>query len=101
LEGFVLKKLYVGNIPWTATEDGIKNHFAKAGEVKTVNIIQDRDTGRSRGFCFIEVELENLDEVIRNFDGKEMGGRALKVNEAREREPRGNRPSGEDSFGRK
>jgi RNA recognition motif-containing protein len=86
-EGFVGKKLYVGNIPWTATEEEIKSFFAVAGEVKSVSIITDRDTGRSRGFCFVEMET-GADEAIQQLNGKEMGGRALKVNEAREREPR-------------
>ena len=95
VEGFVLKKLYVGNIPWAATEDDLRNFFAGVGTVKTVNIITDRDSGRSKGFCFVEIELENLDEALK-LDGKEMGSppRALKVNEAHPQQPRGNKPYG-------
>jgi len=80
------KKLYVGNIPWTATEETLKDYFSAIGEVKSVSIITDRETGKSRGFCF--VEMENADEAITQLNGKDMGGRALKINEAREREPR-------------
>jgi RNA recognition motif-containing protein len=88
------KKLYVGNIPWSATEESLSAYFGKAGEVKSVKIITDKETGRSRGFCF--VEMENADEAISQFNGKELEGRTLKVNEAIEREPRstGSRDSG-------
>lgn len=80
------KKLYVGNISWNSTEDVVRDHFAQVGEVKSVNIITDRETGKSRGFCF--VEMENADEAINQLDGKELDGRVLKVNEAKERDPR-------------
>jgi RNA recognition motif-containing protein len=79
------KKLYVGNIPWTATEDQLKQYFAPYGDVTSVNIIMDRETNRSRGFCF--VEMENADEAITQLNGKEFEGRVLKINEARERQP--------------
>lgn len=96
------KKLYVGNISWNSTEDDVRKYFAQIGEVSSVNIITDKETGKSRGFCF--VEMENADEAIKQLDGKELGGRALKVNEAREREPRsGGAPRGgsygKDSYG--
>jgi RNA recognition motif-containing protein len=95
LEGFVSSnKLYVGNIPGSATEEELKSYFSAVGEVKSVSIITDRDTGRSRGFCF--VEMEYADEAITQLNGKEMGGRALKINEAREREPR---TGGSKSYG--
>ena len=85
------KKLYVGNLPWKSTEEEITEHFGQFGEIKTVNIITDRESGRSRGFCF--VEMENADEAIEKLDGQDFQGRELKVNEAqeKERQPRSNR----------
>ncbi|MFH1762470.1 MAG: RNA-binding protein [bacterium] len=80
------KKLYVGNIPYNSTEEQIKELFAKHGEVEAVNIITDRETGRSRGFCF--VEMENADEAVTSLNGTNFGGRSLRINEARERSPR-------------
>lgn len=80
------KKLYVGNLSWNSTEEGVRNLFAQYGEVHSVNIITDRETGRSRGFAF--VEMENADEAIANLNEKEFEGRNLKVNEAQERKPR-------------
>jgi RNA recognition motif-containing protein len=81
-----VKKLYVGNIPWTVTEDQVRAYFSTIGEVRSVNIITDRETGRCRGFCF--VEMENAEEAITQLNGKDFEGRPLKVNEAKEREPR-------------
>ena len=80
------KKLYVGNLSFTSSEEEIKTMFSQFGEVTSVTIIKDRDTGRSRGFGF--VEMENADAAIAQLNGKEFGGRALTVNEAREREDR-------------
>ena len=77
------QKLYVGNLPFTATEDEIRDLFAQHGEVQSVALITDRDTGRPRGFCF--VEMENATAAISALDGKDFGGRNLKVNEARDR----------------
>jgi RNA recognition motif-containing protein len=82
----VPKKLYVGNLSFTSSEEEIKTLFAQFGEVTSVTIIKDRDTGRSRGFGF--VEMENADAAIAQLNGKEFGGRTLTVNEAREREDR-------------
>jgi RNA recognition motif-containing protein len=82
----VPKKLYVGNLSFTSSEEEIKTLFAQFGEVTAVTIIKDRDTGRSRGFGF--VEMENADAAIAQLNGKDFGGRALTVNEAREREDR-------------
>jgi RNA recognition motif-containing protein len=83
-----LKKIYVGNLPFTATEDGIKELFGQHGTVHSVALINDRETGRPRGFGFIEVEDDALSAMFQNLDGQEMGGRALRVNEAQNR-PRG------------
>lgn len=80
------KKLYVGNLSFNATEEEIKTLFAQFGEVKSVALIKDRNTGRARGFGF--VEMENADAAIAGLNGKDVGGRAITVNEAREREDR-------------
>ena len=80
------KKLYIGNLSFNSTEEEIKTLFAQYGEVTSVTLINDRETGRPRGFGF--VEMENADEAIAQLNGKEFGGRALTVNEAREREKR-------------
>ena len=80
------KKLYVGNLPWSTTEEGLRNAFGQHGEVLSVNIITDRETGRSRGFGF--VEMENAEAAIAAMNEKEYEGRKLRVNEAQERQPR-------------
>ena len=80
------KNIYVGNLPWKTTEEEIKELFNKFGEVLSVKIIKDRETGRPRGFGF--VDMENADAAISELNGKDFGGRALRVNEARERAPR-------------
>ena len=88
-------KIYVGNIPFSSTEADLRELFEQFGEVSSVKIITDRVTGRSRGFGFIE--MPNDDEAqnaIASLDGKEFGGRPLRVNVSRPREDRGgpNRP---------
>ncbi len=83
-----MKKLYVGNLPFTATEDDIKEMFGQHGTVHSVALINDRETGRPRGFGFVEIEDGDLDNMLQALDGKELGGRALRVNEAQDR-PRG------------
>jgi RNA recognition motif-containing protein len=88
----VAKKLYVGNLPFSTSEDEVKEFFSQIGEVESVKIITDRETGRSRGFCF--VEMENADEAISNLNGKELGGRKITISEAREKEQRGNHHGG-------
>jgi RNA recognition motif-containing protein len=82
----VAKKLYVGNVPWTSTEDELKSLFSTHGEVKSVVIVKDRETGRSRGFAF--VEMENADAAMNALNNTDFGGRNLKINEAMERPPR-------------
>jgi RNA recognition motif-containing protein len=93
----VSKKLYVGNLSFNSTEEEIKTAFGQFGEVTSVTIIKDRDTGRSRGFGF--VEMENADAAIAGLNGKDMGGRTLTVNEAREREDRKRGGGGGDRGG--
>ena len=78
------KKLYVGNIPWSSGEEEIKELFSSFGEVHSVSIINDRVTGRPRGFCF--VEMENAEEAADQLNDTDLGGRQIKVNEARERQ---------------
>jgi len=81
-----MKKLYVGNIPWNCSEDDLKELFTQFGEVSFVRIITDRETGRSRGFGF--VEMENGDKAISELDNTDFMSRALRVSEAKERESR-------------
>ncbi len=83
-----MKKLYVGNLPFSATEDEISELFGQHGTVHSIALINDRETGRPRGFGFVEVDDNDLQNIIQALDGKEMGGRALRVNEAQDR-PRG------------
>jgi RNA recognition motif-containing protein len=81
------KRLYVGNLPFSATEDEVRALFANYGTVTAVNLITDRDTGNPRGFGFVEME-DGAEEAISALDNHDMGGRKLKVNEARPREER-------------
>ena len=83
-----MKKLYIGNLPFTATEDEIKELFGAHGDVHSVALINDRETGRPRGFGFIEMDDAAAVAAQQALDGQEMGGRALKVNEAQDK-PRG------------
>ena len=76
------KKLYVGNLSFQTTEAEVKELFGQSGPVETVRIITDRDTGRSKGFGFVEME-EGADHAIAQLNGKDFNGRALTVNEAR------------------
>jgi cold-inducible RNA-binding protein len=83
-------KLYVGNLPYNTSEGDLQTMFGQAGIVKSVQIIKDRDTGRSKGFGFIEMSSqEEAQKAISMFNGKEMDGRALTVNIARPKEERG------------
>lgn len=79
-------KLYVGNISYQMDESGLEKEFANFGTVKSVKIVTDRDSGRSKGFGFVEMETEeDAQKAIESLDGKEMDGRAIRVNVARER----------------
>jgi RNA recognition motif-containing protein len=84
-----MKKMYVGNLPWSTTEDDLKELFASYGEVHSVAVITDRETGRSRGFGFVEMDPDNADNAMRELDGRDFGGRNLRVNEAQKKERRG------------
>ena len=81
------KKLYVGNLSYETTESDLKELFGQTGSVETVRIITDRDTGRSKGFGFVEMQ-EGGDKAIAEINGKDFRGRALTVNEARPMSPR-------------
>jgi RNA recognition motif-containing protein len=89
-------KLYVGNLAFQTTSQELQALFAQAGTVESASIIEDRDTGRSKGFAFVEMSTEEeAASAIQQFNGKEVGGRMLKVNEAR---PRENRSGGGRNF---
>jgi RNA recognition motif-containing protein len=85
----LVKKLYVGNLPFSATEDEVRDLFERHGTVHSVSLITDRDSGRPRGFGFVEMDDQAAQSAIDALDGTDMSGRDLRVNEAREREPRG------------
>jgi RNA recognition motif-containing protein len=85
----VTKKLYVGNLPYSVTETDLRTMFEQVGEVAEATVITDRETGRSKGFGFVEMSTEEeAQEAIRRFNGFEMNSRPLTVNEARPREER-------------
>jgi RNA recognition motif-containing protein len=85
-----MKNIYVGNCPFSVTEDQLRDLFATYGEVDRVNIITDRDTGRPRGFAFVEMpDAEAADAAIKGLNGTDLGGRDLKVNEARPKRDQG------------
>ena len=82
-------KLYVGNLSYTATEDELRQLFSQAGSVKSVSVIKDRDTGRSKGFAFVEMASDDdAQKAISQFNGQSFQDRSLKVNVARPREDR-------------
>ena len=83
------KKIYVGNLPWSTTSASLESLFSTYGTVRSAEVIADRDTGRSRGFGFVEMETdEACEQAIQALNGQEVDGRAITVNEARERTPR-------------
>ena len=93
-------KLYVGNLSFQTTSQDLQELFGQAGTVQSANVIEDRDTGRSKGFAFIEMSTqEEANSAIEQFNGKEVGGRALKVNEAKPRENRSGGGGGGRGFG--
>jgi RNA recognition motif-containing protein len=83
-----MTKLYVGNLPFTATEDAVRALFSHHGTVEKVSLISDRDTGRPRGFGFVEMSNSDASRAQQALNGKDFDGRALKINEAQDR-PRG------------
>jgi len=94
-------KIYVGNLPWSTTSADLEALFAAHGAVRSAEVISDRETGRSRGFGFVEMETnEGLQAAIAALNGHEMNGRPLTVNEARERTPRSGGGGGGGGGGR-
>ena len=91
-----MKSIYVGNLPYSATEQEVRDLFGSYGEVKLVKLVIDRETNRPKGFGFVEMDDAAAQEAIQALDGQEFGGRRLRVNEARERTDRprsfGDRP---------
>lgn len=83
------KKIYVGNLSFDATEEQVSEMFAQYGTVESVAMITDRDSGRFRGFCFVEMEESAANAAIKALNDTDMDGRTLRVNEARPREERG------------
>jgi RNA recognition motif-containing protein len=83
-----MKSIYVGNLPFSATEEEVRGLFSPFGDVASVKIVSDRETGRPRGFAFVEMGDADADNAIKALESHQMGGRALKINEARPRAPR-------------
>jgi hypothetical protein len=85
---FMSKSIFVGNLPWSATEEQVQNLFARHGTVISVKLVSDRETGRGRGFGFVEMANAEADAAIQSLDSFRLDGRALRVNEAQPRAPR-------------
>ncbi|MDY0260444.1 MULTISPECIES: RNA-binding protein [unclassified Desulfovibrio] len=79
--------IYVGNLPWSATEDSVRDLFSAHGEALSVKLISDRETGRARGFGFVEMNEDDARNAISALNGVEFEGRALRVNQAEEKRP--------------
>jgi RNA recognition motif-containing protein len=88
------KKLYVGNLPYNVDEGQVREMFEEFGDVESVDMINDRETGRFRGFCFVAMDNAGADAAIEGLNGTQYGGRELKVNEAKPREARPNNYQG-------
>jgi RNA recognition motif-containing protein len=89
-DDFPMKRLYVGNLSFSATEEDIRRAFEAHGEVTSIHVVVDRDTGRSRGFAFVEMaDADQAEQAIAALNGSNLGGRDLVVNEARPRPERG------------
>lgn len=85
-----MKSIYVGNLPFSATEEEVKDLFSGFGEVSRVHLVNDRETGRPRGFGFVEMpDDDSAQKAIESLDQSDLGGRTLRINEAQPREPRG------------
>ncbi|WP_371807658.1 RNA recognition motif domain-containing protein, partial [Arhodomonas sp. KWT] len=84
-----MKSIYVGNLPFSASEDEVRDLFAAYGDVNEVRLITDRETGRPRGFGFVRMAPSEADAAIEALNGTELGGRTLRINEAQDRKPAG------------
>jgi len=95
-----LKKLYVGNLPFSTTEEELREIFEQHGPTVSVRVITDRETGRSRGFGFVEfAEESNAEKALQALNGKDVGGRSLRVNEAQDRQGGVGRGGGRGGYG--
>jgi cold-inducible RNA-binding protein len=94
-----MSKIYVGNLPFTADEAAVRALFEAHGTVESVSLINDRETGRPRGFGFVEMPSADAARAIQNLNGKDMGGRPLKVNEAQDKPKGGGRSGGGGGYG--
>jgi cold-inducible RNA-binding protein len=95
-----MKRLYVGNLSFHTTEDQLREMFASYGQIDSVSLVTDRDTGQSRGFCFVEVADDaSAEKAISELNGRDCDGRTLNVNEARPREERGGARGGRGGGG--
>lgn len=84
------RKLYVGNLPYSASQESLQEAFGQCGTVESATVITDRDTGQSKGFGFVEMSSESeAQKAIQDLNGKEIDGREIKVNEAKPKAPRG------------
>ncbi len=83
-----MKKIYVGNLSWGATDASLLDAFSAFGNVESASVVTDRETGRSRGFGFVEMDGPDADKAIRELDGRDLDGRAMRVSEARPKERR-------------
>ena len=83
-----MTSIYVGNLPFSATEEEVRDLFAEYGEVERVQLINDRETGRPRGFGFVTMGADAAAKAISGLNGTDLGGRNLRINEAEERKPR-------------
>lgn len=84
-----MKSIYVGNLPFSASEDEVRELFSAHGDVKEVRMITDRETGRPRGFGFVRMDPAEADAAIEALNGTELDGRTLRINEAQDRKPGG------------
>jgi len=96
-----MTKMYVGNLPFTANEDSVRALFAEFGAVQSVALVNDRETGRPRGFGFVEMSSGDAAKAMQSLNGKDFGGRPLKVNEAQDRPRGGGGGGGGGGYGRR
>jgi len=94
-----MAKIYVGNLPFSATEDQVRALFSAHGTVESVSLPNDRETGRPRGFGFVEMNQADAARAIQAVNGQDMGGRALRVNEAQDKPRTGGGGGGRGGFG--
>ena len=93
-------KLYVGNLAFQTTTEDLQELFSQAGQVESASIVTDRDTGRSRGFGFVEMSSADAQKAMQSLNGRDFGGRPLKVNEAQDK-PRGGGGGGGGGYNRR